>query len=126
MKRLRFVAVVMACVLLLGSFMTGCRKGGDEYEYLSYWVYDDEGNIVNGNTEAGDKDGDKDSDNGTGEIVSAGFDRNEDGTSTDKETGIVFLDDDLDNWNKVYVPISAICGRHTVTIFAYLIWNVRT
>lgn len=102
MKRLRFVAVVMACVLLLGSFMTGCRKGGDEYEYLSYWVYDDEGNIVNGNTEAGDKDGDKDSDNGTGEIVSAGFDRNEDGTSTDKETGIVFLDDDLDNWNKVY------------------------
>ena len=30
------------------------------------------------------------------------------------------------NWNKVYVPISAICGRHTVTIFAYSIWNVRT
>ena len=30
------------------------------------------------------------------------------------------------NWKKVYVHISAIYGRHTVTLFAYSIWNVRT
>lgn len=37
-----------------------------------------------------------------GEIIEASFTRNEDGTCTDKATGVIFLDDDLDNWNKMH------------------------
>lgn len=37
-----------------------------------------------------------------GQIIEASFTRNEDGTCTDKETGVIFLDDDLDDWSKVH------------------------
>lgn len=37
-----------------------------------------------------------------GQIIEPDFIRNEDGTCTDKATGVVFLDDDLDNWNKMH------------------------
>ena len=104
MKLLKVISVVTACVLVFGVLMTGCRKGGDEYSIYSYWEYDDDGNVIG--EESGDKKDDhSSSDNKSGDgkgVVSASFERAEDGTSVDKATGAVFLDDDLDNWNKVY------------------------
>ena len=95
----------MVLVLLLGTVMTGCRRGEDEFSYYSYWEYDDVGNVVDDGKE--DKEDSKvenvkDDKGKDKEVLAPSFEKNEDGSSKDKESGVVFLDDDLDNWNKVY------------------------
>ena len=58
-----------------------------------------------GGTSGGNNSGGAASGNGggtTNKIVQASFTRNADGTCTDRETGVIFLDDDLDDWKKTY------------------------
>lgn len=104
MKKFRFLAIIMVFVLLFSMAMTGCRRGEDEYSYYSYWEYDDDGNIVSGDSTSEDGDSEDDGDSSTADktVLAPSFEKNEDGSNKDKETGIVFLDDDLDNWNNVY------------------------
>lgn len=77
MKRL--ISLGMTMVLLLAT-LSGCNKG---------------------NTLSGNNGDDADSSNTSGKIYEASFVRNEDGTCTDKESGVVFLDDDYNDFSRV-------------------------
>ena len=74
MNTKRVVTILVACLLCLSVLLTGC----------------------------GGKEDDTPTNGLTGQVIEASFTRNEDGTCTDKATGTVFLDDDLDNWDKIY------------------------
>ena len=66
------------------------------------------GNNSNSNSNGGNNNNsssnnnNNNSNNNSNKVVQASFTRNEDGTCTDRKTGVIFLDDDLDNWKKTY------------------------
>lgn len=58
-------------------------------------------NSGNNNNSSGSNSSGGNSSSG-GKVVQASFTRNADGTCTDRQTGVIFLDDDLDDWKKTY------------------------
>ncbi len=68
----RIISIALIIVMSIPLALTGCNSEGDKKPALS------------------------------GKVLEASFTINEDGTCTDKETGTVFLDDDLNDWDKTY------------------------
>lgn len=63
------------------------------------------GNNSGGNTSGGKNNSGSSSGNNSGSsgnVVKASFTRNADGTCTDRQSGVIFLDDDLDDWKKTF------------------------